>query len=912
MFYDFSGGVLNWLTVGSGLTLSGTTLTANANDHDILDGNVHTDSAADAVTRGSLIVGNATPKWDELTIGAADTFLKSDGTDAAWSLQLVTSPLTLTGATFGWDSTLIDDATWSDGSNAANTWTFDVSGTDHTMIAGDDLMSYSAVVTSPDFAKTGWPITNDITLSFVNGTRTFTVTDGGSAFYYVDGIKYILGGNKTVVIDDTEGLWYIYFTGSTLTASQTPWDIGAEDKAMVSIVYWDATNNEEIILAYEPHTYHMSGATHERLHDAGGTAFEDGLLVSDAGSEVVNVSAGGIHDEDLHIEISDGAGAGLFEQVLSPAELPIFYRDGASDWRIYDTGDKANADDAGYTNGGDLKYNKLNGTWANADVPAANHVAYWVIAVNDQTEPVALIMGQRTDTTLANAKLNNQFNGLSLSGMPFEEMVVLARLILKESGGGIFYTLEEVLDLRATNQIGNITTPLITDHGGLGGLGDDDHPLYLLIDGTRSMTGDLTIDKAVPKLTLNGQGSRVSTITGAEGSNHFIFFTNNGYQFFTNGNLQLSKGSVPANPWDFQGNIIQTTSKIRAGNLDIFSANPFLRVGKDSDETVEVSFDETNRIVLFRYTDDQDADQSHTMKFEINSISAGDDLWEWRSNNAVVMILTRDLGLNLQALDFTTTGTGYFGTVDFGTNTITDAAMTGAWNMNSGAMTNINIDTGNIANAVVNSEWDTAYTHSQDNSQAHSDYMLNTGDTSTGSYTHSGEWTFQTEIKADGGIDVTNTAFFNNDIDVTDASIFLDDLDVDGKLTVGGGTDPPYVLIDLQSKEQIVMRCRQEIPLSKAGGKAIVNIIDDERIKWFIPVTGEFYGEKVDENGWVIPTVLDTWDDGEVCYNPNSTTRYYYDRITDTIQATEKTIYDNSFPEDKVLNRDTGEITNKP
>lgn len=31
-------------------------------------------------------------------------------------------------------------------------------------------------------------------------------------------------------------------------------------------------------------------------------------------------------------------------------------------------------------------------------------------------------------------------------------------------------------------------------------------------------------------------------------------------------------------------------------------------------------------------------------------------------------------------------------------------------------------------------EWDTAYTHSQDNSQAHSDYLLNAGDTATGDY----------------------------------------------------------------------------------------------------------------------------------------------------------------------------------
>ena len=55
-----------------------------ATTHALLDGSVHSDSVADAVTRGSLVYGNSTPKWDELTIGAADTFLGSDGTDASY------------------------------------------------------------------------------------------------------------------------------------------------------------------------------------------------------------------------------------------------------------------------------------------------------------------------------------------------------------------------------------------------------------------------------------------------------------------------------------------------------------------------------------------------------------------------------------------------------------------------------------------------------------------------------------------------------------------------------------------------------------------------------------------------------------------------------------------------------------
>lgn len=47
----------------------------------------HADTVAAAVTRGALIVGNATPKWDALAVGAANTVLGSDGTDAAWWSQ---------------------------------------------------------------------------------------------------------------------------------------------------------------------------------------------------------------------------------------------------------------------------------------------------------------------------------------------------------------------------------------------------------------------------------------------------------------------------------------------------------------------------------------------------------------------------------------------------------------------------------------------------------------------------------------------------------------------------------------------------------------------------------------------------------------------------------------------------------
>ncbi len=75
--------------------------------------------------------------------------------------------------------------------------------------------------------------------------------------------------------------------------------------------------------------------------------------------------------------------------------------------------------------------------------------------------------------------------------------------------------------------------------------------------------------------------------------------------------------------------------------------------------------------------------------------------------------------------------------------------------------------------------WDTAYTHSQDNTQAHSDYLLNTGDTGTGDYILDGAVTIN-EAGADKDFRVETT---------DSANTFI----VDGeKGTVGIGAPHPY------------------------------------------------------------------------------------------------------------------------
>jgi len=55
-----------------------------ATSHNLLS-TTHSDTEADTVVQGDLIVGGATPTWERLALGASGTFLKSDGSDLNWA-----------------------------------------------------------------------------------------------------------------------------------------------------------------------------------------------------------------------------------------------------------------------------------------------------------------------------------------------------------------------------------------------------------------------------------------------------------------------------------------------------------------------------------------------------------------------------------------------------------------------------------------------------------------------------------------------------------------------------------------------------------------------------------------------------------------------------------------------------------
>lgn len=65
--------------------------------HTLLDSSVITDANNDTIARGDIVIANSTPKWSGLTIGAAGTMLKSDGTDPSWVAQEAQLPFVIDG-----------------------------------------------------------------------------------------------------------------------------------------------------------------------------------------------------------------------------------------------------------------------------------------------------------------------------------------------------------------------------------------------------------------------------------------------------------------------------------------------------------------------------------------------------------------------------------------------------------------------------------------------------------------------------------------------------------------------------------------------------------------------------------------------------------------------------------------------
>jgi len=87
-------------------------------------------------------------------------------------------------------------------------------------------------------------------------------------------------------------------------------------------------------------------------------------------------------------------------------------------------------------------------------------------------------------------------------------------------------------------------TDIVDDHGNLSGLGDDDHTQYLLVDGTRAMTGALD----TPEVQNQDYNEAVDTRSAVSGTQDIDLSVSNWYEIEADGDITISFSNVTSTP----------------------------------------------------------------------------------------------------------------------------------------------------------------------------------------------------------------------------------------------------------------------------------------------------------------------------------------------------------------------------
>jgi hypothetical protein len=333
---------------------------------------------------------------------------------------------------------------------------------------------------------TGFTNRTDSTLSWNNATMNLTIN--GTYYFWNRGVKYT-DVNRTIQIANTTGQHWIYYNDTNVLTEivGTPgWQL-----PIIASVYWNNVTQKGL-MGDERHGFKMDFLTHGYLHDTVGTRYFSGLTGTFADA-TFSVSAGQIYDEDIAFPIGVNTTCtvmfknGTAEYQWLEGQTKYYYEDGASD--------------INYNNGNSL-----------AAVGANLYCAYWIFATNDPATPILSLMGQRQDTTIAAARTGNTYERLALGTLPFQEMKLLYRVILRNDAT----PYEEAQDYRSVSNL-PAGTYVATAHNVLSGLTTgDDHPQYVLNEGD---AGNINMTGRVNATSLQGEGGNITGLSaGTDGS----------------------------------------------------------------------------------------------------------------------------------------------------------------------------------------------------------------------------------------------------------------------------------------------------------------------------------------------------------------------------------------------------------
>ena len=348
---------------------------------------------------------------------------------------------------------------------------------------------------------TGFPNRTDTSLSWDDETYTLTLT-ASSDEIWINGVVYsidTLTKQLSIAQEQVSGLYWFWITAPggipQLNCSTTSPDIGSGgsnagfDQCLVATVYWNTTTSLGV-LSDERHWMGRDCWIHEYLHQTTGARYFNGLTGTFTDT-TLTIGSGKFYDEDIEHDISEQTSA------------KVLYHDGDNDWAWDILTTPYKVVNPGIDN--NLRYN--NGT-ALATVSNQKYVNYWVFVSADITHPIHIILGSDQYNTISLVRLANP---PSLVSLPSAEEKLIFQIIYQNNGGTPKYI--ETIDYRASSNL-PITSYVATDHSSLSGLLEDDHPQYLLVDGSRNLSGNLSVDALV---TIDGRdisvdGAKLDTI----------------------------------------------------------------------------------------------------------------------------------------------------------------------------------------------------------------------------------------------------------------------------------------------------------------------------------------------------------------------------------------------------------------
>lgn len=422
-----------------------------------------------------------------------------------------------------------------------------------------DQSGTERIVDTTAFHETGEPNGHQdrtqSTISFSNATRVFSIAPVATRFdVWCKSIRFAFTSAQTTTIPNTTGLYYIYFDQEgVLQNKSSATDIVWESETPVAVLFWNALTSTAPFVYDTRHGIVLDWATHEYLHKTRGAVVykgfnilydfedQDGSLDQHA---QIGMAGGTFFNEDLEITIvADATPANPFEQSLgdfnNPGSIPVMYRSGQDTgttptiegpWVI----DTATTFPIKNVTNGRMVYNSpVNGNWITTEITNNYYGVMYIVATSDSNNPIISLMGQDEYATFAEAKATSwaTYNFGNFPGpdqTPTRDLRVLYKLIYQTSDS---YTnarktrLIEYEDARTSNFIALVggREAVITDHGILSGLADDDHAQYVHTSVNRTISADHTIDTA-GSIRYNGS---ILDNTGSSGLDNYALVSKN-------------------------------------------------------------------------------------------------------------------------------------------------------------------------------------------------------------------------------------------------------------------------------------------------------------------------------------------------------------------------------------------------